>query len=61
MPVGYSATFVVRGFTVAEKDPDLFAIPSGVRNLPYFSAAKTAERFLAPLGMTRSGFFPQTV
>jgi hypothetical protein len=30
-----------------------FVIPSKARNLSFFSWAKTEERFLAPLGMTK--------
>jgi hypothetical protein len=49
-------TFSIDNFMAgqaAEKFPRNFVIPSGARNLSFFSSAQPSERFLAPLGMTK--------
>src|ERR1700680_529156 len=40
--------------------PYPFVIPSGARNLSFFSRPQTQERFLAPLGMTKCVTSPST-
>jgi hypothetical protein len=43
----------VRLRKLRKKSHNYFVIPSGARNLSFFSLAKPQERFLAPLGMTK--------
>jgi hypothetical protein len=43
---------------MAEKVSHPFVIPSEARNLSFFSAGQTQERFLASLGMTKQITFP---
>src|SRR5579863_7691394 len=60
-PVDENQTQQNPALRAAEKVPHPFVIPSGARNLSFFSWPETKERFLAPLGMTNCLFFPQVV
>jgi hypothetical protein len=50
-------TFSIETFLAGQSaenfSPRDFVIPSGARNLFFFSSAQPSERFLAPLGMTK--------
>src|SRR5580692_6638136 len=48
-------------FHPVEKASEPFVIPSGARNLSFFSRAETKKRFLAPLGVTKLTVFRELI